>query len=123
MDLHHVTETLSVDDANLTGSRFNNANLSGCRFNQIEFSGAAFNDSNMTGWQINDVNLSGARIRNANLSGLEIAIAILPGRPLTGCRSTRCWRPIAPPKLGRSEPQSTRMCGLSFAGPGRSPYL
>ncbi len=47
--LHRTTQSLDVNDTDLSGSRFNDANLSGTSFNQINFSGAKFNDSNMTG--------------------------------------------------------------------------
>jgi uncharacterized protein YjbI with pentapeptide repeats len=59
MKLHRTTETLDVNDSDLSGSIFNDANLSGASFNQINFSGARFNDSNLAGWHVNDVNLAG----------------------------------------------------------------
>lgn len=82
--LHRTTQSLDVNDTDLSGSRFNDANLSGTSFNQINFSGAKFNDSNMTGWYVNDVNLSGSRFQNINLSGVTFSSCRIPGAMLDG---------------------------------------
>lgn len=85
MDLHRVTARLDVNDADLSGSRFNDANLSEVgSFNQISLSVARFDDSNRSGWRANDVTLSGAVFQNLNQSGVVFNTCRLTGVMVDG---------------------------------------
>ncbi|WGV14776.1 pentapeptide repeat-containing protein [Fuscovulum ytuae] len=84
MDLHHVTTRLEVDDADLSGSRFNNTNLSETIFTQVTLAGAQISDADMTGCRVSDATLSGAVFANIDLSGVVLKDCRLTGMTIDG---------------------------------------
>jgi uncharacterized protein YjbI with pentapeptide repeats len=62
MKIQNAAEALQVDNADLSGSAFNNVKLAGSRFENVSLAEIA----------INDANLSGASITNANIQGMTI---------------------------------------------------
>jgi uncharacterized protein YjbI with pentapeptide repeats len=51
-----------------------------------DVSGSRFDDVNMSGWTLHDVNMSGMRVDEANLAGLHVSNANLAGAQITDCR-------------------------------------
>lgn len=72
MKLHKAIERLDANDANLSGSVFENVNLAGARFHDVRLSGVIVENADMAGAQISDVNLTGASIKSGHTDGMTI---------------------------------------------------
>lgn len=98
MDLHHVRETLSAldadlskssfDDVNLAGATFTNAKLAESRFNDVNLAGATFTNATLAKARFDDVNLAGATFTNTNLAGLTCVDVNLEGASISDANLT-----------------------------------
>ena len=84
MRIEGKRETLAVQDADASGSRFSETNLSGSSFDDVDMSKVAVSRANLAGARFEDVNLSEGVIENANLTGLEIRDSNLEGMRING---------------------------------------
>jgi DNA-binding MarR family transcriptional regulator len=72
VNIHNAKQTLSVQNANLSGSHFSHAKLAQSRFDDIDLQQTQFTNINLTGTTFANVNLSKVSISNANLEGMTI---------------------------------------------------
>ena len=108
MDIQETRDQLTVknavvpnsefDDVNMSNTTFNNINLSVARITRANLTNARIDDANMANITINDVKLSNGRITNSNLSNLAIQDCL---RRSTPQRTSACGRDRAsPPSRG-----------------------
>lgn len=83
MDLHNLRDTLSVLDADLSNSRFDDVSLAGATFERINLTGATFENGRMSNITCTDVNLAGSKFVNVNLSRVALDDVNLTGASIT----------------------------------------
>jgi 2-oxoglutarate dehydrogenase complex dehydrogenase (E1) component-like enzyme len=72
MKLHHQSEPLDAENANLSHSRFLKVKLEGASFTDVDLGRSVFTNVSLQNAKISDVNLSGATISNADLTHMTI---------------------------------------------------
>jgi DNA-binding MarR family transcriptional regulator/catechol 2,3-dioxygenase-like lactoylglutathione lyase family enzyme len=72
MDRTGTRDSLSIEDANLSESRFTNVKLAKSAFDDVNLKGSTFTNVNLAGAALTDVNLADVVIKDANVKGLSI---------------------------------------------------
>jgi uncharacterized protein YjbI with pentapeptide repeats len=72
MSIELQSGTYHADDADLSGSVFQNVNFSGARFDDVNLQGAVFSNIAFTSAAFSNVNLSHVTIGDANYDGMMI---------------------------------------------------
>jgi uncharacterized protein YjbI with pentapeptide repeats len=72
VEIKDTRKTLSVQNAEITESRFSNAKLVNSCFDDVNLQQTTFTNANLTGTTFDDVNLTKVVIKNANLIGMII---------------------------------------------------
>ena len=89
MKLHRTKERLDVNDADISGSSFDNVNLSGCTLHNVRpVAVRTLDDINMSGWRVTNVNLSGLKLSKVNLAGASITDGRYDGMTIDGIEVT-----------------------------------
>jgi uncharacterized protein YjbI with pentapeptide repeats len=73
MNIRDAKHTLTVTNADLSGSTFVDVNLSQARFADINFKGATFSNVNLSDVEIDDCDVTGMRIHGILVSELLAA--------------------------------------------------
>ncbi|MDK8179587.1 pentapeptide repeat-containing protein [Paenibacillus sp. UMB4589-SE434] len=71
MRIENVRETLTIVNADISGSSIKNVGAEGVSFQCCNLAGATFNDINFTGMAISDANLTGIFIDGAQWGGAQ----------------------------------------------------
>jgi uncharacterized protein YjbI with pentapeptide repeats len=72
MDIADIKEVLSVRNADLSGSSFQDANMAGVQFRDINLSGAVFDDINLQNASFHNINFAGAKLTLCDTTDMSI---------------------------------------------------
>lgn len=72
MEIRDTRERLTVVNADLSGTTFNDVNLAGADFTNVNLSQSSLTDINLQGTRLRDVNLRDVEIHHGALEGMRI---------------------------------------------------